>query len=53
MDGDRIDLEVEGLGTLNFGIRDDLKRAWARTTRLEMAEQGKDGTTPQISGKYS
>ena len=53
MDGDRIDLEVEGLGTLNFGVRDDLKRAWARTTRLQMAEQGNEGTTPQISGKYS
>ncbi len=53
MDGDKVNLEVEGLGTLNFGIRDDLKRTWARTTRLEMAEQGKEGTTPQLSGKYS
>ena len=52
-DGDKIDLEVQGLGTLQFNIRDDLKRTWARTTRLEMAEQGKEGTTPQISGKYA
>ena len=52
-DGDRINLEVQGLGNLNFGVRDDLKRTWARTTRLEMAEQGKEGTTPQLSGKYS
>ena len=27
--------------------------ARARTTRLEMAEQGQAGTTPQISGKYA
>ncbi len=52
-DGDRIYMEVEGLGTLTFSIRDDLKRTWARTTRLEMAEQGIEGTTPQLSGKYA
>ena len=52
-DGDRIDLEIGGLGKLTFNVRDDLKRTWARTTRLEMAEQGMDGTTPQISGKYA
>ena len=51
--GDRIDMDIEGLGTLTFSIRDDLKRTWARTTRLEMAEQGIEGTTPQISGKYA
>ena len=52
-DGDRVNLEVQGLGNLNFRVRDDLKRTLARTTRLEMAEQGKEGTTPQLSGKYS
>ena len=52
-DGDRIDMETEGLGALTFSVRDDLKRTWARTTRLEMAEQGMEGTTPQISGKYA
>ena len=52
-DGDTIDLNIEGLGTLTFNVRDDLKRTWARTTRLEMAEQGIDGTTPQVSGKYA
>ena len=52
-DGDRIDMAIEGLGTLTFSVRDDLKRTWARTTRLEMAEQGIEGTTPQISGKYA
>ncbi|MDA0262626.1 MAG: fumarylacetoacetate hydrolase family protein [Chloroflexi bacterium] len=52
-DGDKIELEVQGLGVLHFSTRDDLKRTWARTTRLEMAEQGKEGTTPQLTGKYS
>jgi len=53
MDGDKIDLEVEGLGTLHFNIQDDLKRTWARDTRLDRANQGLEGTTPQISGKYA
>ena len=52
-DGDKIDLEVEGMGMLRFNVQDDLKRTWARTTRLEMMEQGKEGTTPQITGKYA
>ena len=52
-DGDGIRMQIEGLGALTFNVRDDLKRTWARTTRLEMAQQGIDGTTPQISGKYA
>ena len=51
--GDRVELEVQGLGTLQFNVQDDLKRSWDRTTRLEMQEQGKEGTTPQVSGKYA
>jgi 2-keto-4-pentenoate hydratase/2-oxohepta-3-ene-1,7-dioic acid hydratase in catechol pathway len=52
-DGDRIELEVEGLGRLHFNIRDDLKRKWGRETRLEMHEKGVEGTTPQVGGKYA
>ena len=52
-DRDSVSMEIEGLGTLQFSIKDDLNRTWARTTRLEMAEQGQEGTTPQISGKYA
>src|SRR5437764_763347 len=33
--GDRIELEVDGLGRLTFGIRDDLERTWSRETRLD------------------
>ena len=50
---DKVELEVQGLGTLQFNVQDDLKRSWDRTTRLEMQEQGKEGTTPQVSGKYA
>ena len=53
MDGDLVDLECEGLGTLRFTVRDDLKRTWLRETRLDRQEKGLDGTTPQISGKYA
>ena len=52
-DGDHIDLEIEGLGTLHFNIQDELKRTWDRETRLERAGKGLEGTTPQISGKYA
>jgi 2-keto-4-pentenoate hydratase/2-oxohepta-3-ene-1,7-dioic acid hydratase in catechol pathway len=52
-DSDKVELEVQGLGTLHFNIRDDLKRGWPRTTRSEMADQGKEGTVPQATGKYA
>jgi 2-keto-4-pentenoate hydratase/2-oxohepta-3-ene-1,7-dioic acid hydratase in catechol pathway len=51
--GDRIELETEGLGRLRFGIRDDLKRTWARETRLERQEKKQEGTTPQLTGKHA
>jgi hypothetical protein len=54
MDGDKVELEVEGLGRLRFNVRDDLKRTWARTTRLEHHQSGKEGRhTPQLTGKYA
>ena len=53
MDGDKVELEVEGLGKLAIGIRDDLKRQWSRETRLDRQNQGFDTPTPQISGKYT
>ncbi|HYE93440.1 MAG TPA: fumarylacetoacetate hydrolase family protein [Terriglobales bacterium] len=53
-DGDRIELETEGLGRLTFGVRDDLKRTWARETRLDRQEKKLDPpTTPQLTGKYA
>ena len=52
MDGDRIELETEGLGVLKFNIKDELKRTWARETRLDRQEKGQEGTTPQLSGKH-
>lgn len=52
-DGDRIELETEGLGRLHINVRDDLKRTWGRDTRLDIQNQGRDGTTPQLTGKYA
>ncbi|MDA1323980.1 MAG: fumarylacetoacetate hydrolase family protein [Proteobacteria bacterium] len=54
MDGDVVALEVAGLGKLSINIKDDLKRTWARVTRLQHAESGKEGVqTPQLTGKYA
>src|SRR5919199_4899981 len=53
MDGDTIELETEGLGRLRFKVRDDLKRTWARETRLQRQQQGFDAPTPQVSGRYA
>ena len=54
MDGDTIEMETEGLGRLTIRVRDDLKRTWARVTRLQHAESGGRGNhTPQLTGKYS
>ena len=60
MDGDKIELETEGLGRLVFSVRDDLKRTWARKTRLQCHEEANQKTpgaypdfTPQLTGKYA
>ncbi len=54
MDGDQIELEVGQLGCLKFNVRDDLKRTWARVTRLEHTDAGLEGRfTPQLTGKYA
>ena len=53
MDGDTVELERRGLGRLSFTVRDDLKRTWARETRLDRQEKGSDTPTPQVSGKYA
>jgi len=60
MDGDKIELETQGLGRLTFHVKDDLKRSWARKTRLQMHEEANEKTpglypdiTPQLTGKYA
>jgi 2-keto-4-pentenoate hydratase/2-oxohepta-3-ene-1,7-dioic acid hydratase in catechol pathway len=52
-DGDTVELETEGLGRLRIRVRDDLKRTWARETRLDRQEKKLEGQTPQLTGKYS
>jgi 2-keto-4-pentenoate hydratase/2-oxohepta-3-ene-1,7-dioic acid hydratase in catechol pathway len=51
--GDVIELETEGLGRLRFNVRDDLKRTWARETRLDRQQKGQEGTTSQTGGKHA
>ena len=53
MDGDAVEMEVDGLGRLHLKVQDDLKRTWARETRLDRMEKGLEGTTPQLTGKYA
>jgi 2-keto-4-pentenoate hydratase/2-oxohepta-3-ene-1,7-dioic acid hydratase in catechol pathway len=54
MDGDKIELTCEGLGTLHIKIKDQNKRTWARITRLQHKESGAQGVhTPQTGGKYA
>ncbi len=51
--GDVVELEVEGLGRLRVNVRDDLKRTWARDTRLDRELKKLEGQTPQLTGKYA
>jgi 2-keto-4-pentenoate hydratase/2-oxohepta-3-ene-1,7-dioic acid hydratase in catechol pathway len=54
MDGDLIEMECEGCGKLAIHIHDDLKRTWARVTRLAHADSGAEGVhTPQLTGKHA
>ena len=54
MDGDKIELTIEKVGTLHFNIKDEHKRTWARITRLQHKDSGKEGPhTPQTAGKYA
>jgi len=52
-DGDRVELETQGLGRLHINVSDPLKRTWSRETRLERAEKKLEGLTPQLTGKYA
>ena len=52
-DGDTVELETDRLGRLRFNVRDDLKRTWARETRLDRQQKNLEGTTPQLTGKHA
>jgi 2-keto-4-pentenoate hydratase/2-oxohepta-3-ene-1,7-dioic acid hydratase in catechol pathway len=50
MDGDKVELEIDGLGRLTITVQDDLKRSWAHVTRLQHRESGGEGNhTPQLT----
>ena len=56
MDGDKIELEIEGVGKLAFNVKDELKRTWERKTRLQMHEpaaQKTAGAYPDITPQKS
>jgi 2-keto-4-pentenoate hydratase/2-oxohepta-3-ene-1,7-dioic acid hydratase in catechol pathway len=53
MDGDVVELETQGLGRLKISVRDDLKRTWARETRVERHRKKVPAITPQLTGKYA
>src|SRR6185436_8223513 len=52
-DGDLVEIETEPLGRLHVKVRDDLKRTWARETRLQRHDKGQEAPTPQLTGKYA
>ena len=52
-DGDVIEMECHGLGRLRIRVRDDLKRTWARESRIDRYMKGLTGTTPQVTGRYA
>jgi 2-keto-4-pentenoate hydratase/2-oxohepta-3-ene-1,7-dioic acid hydratase in catechol pathway len=51
--GDTVELEIDGLGRLTVKVQDDLRRTWARETRLEREQKGQKSYTPQLTGKYA
>ena len=55
MDGDKVALEVQGLGKLEFNVRDSVQpaRKWLRETRQDRKEKGQEGPTSQVSGKHA
>ncbi len=52
-DGDKVEIEIEKVGRLKFNVKDELKRTWARETRLQRQEKKLEGLTPQLTGKYA
>src|SRR5260370_31324138 len=44
MDGDTIEQEIEGLGRLRFGIKDDLTASCARNARLQLHKDAREKT---------
>lgn len=52
--GDKVDLQVDGLGKLSISVSDALGRTWNQQTRLERTSAGlTPDTAPQLSGKYA
>ena len=53
MDGDKIELEIEGVGKLAFNVKDELNRKWERVTRLQMHERAAQKTAGRLSRHHA
>jgi 2-keto-4-pentenoate hydratase/2-oxohepta-3-ene-1,7-dioic acid hydratase in catechol pathway len=54
MDGNKVEIETDGLGRLHITVSDDLKRTWPLETRFERKERGEESQMPpQTGGKYA
>ena len=40
LDGDIVELEIEGLGRLTINVQDDLRRTWERIVRSDRTDRG-------------
>jgi 2-keto-4-pentenoate hydratase/2-oxohepta-3-ene-1,7-dioic acid hydratase in catechol pathway len=52
-DGDKVELECEGMGRLSFHVKDELKRTWDKRSRLERQDAGLPPPAEQLTGKYA
>ena len=53
MDGDKIELDIEGIGKLAFTVKDELKRKWERVTRLQMHERAAQENAGRLSRHHA
>ena len=52
--GDKVELEVQGMGRLAITVSDALGRTWEKQTRLERTSAGlTPDIAPQLTGKYA
>ena len=53
MDGDKIELEIEGLGRLAFNVKDDLKRTWGARDAAADAREGGAEDAGRLPGHHA
>ena len=53
MDGDKIELDIEGVGRLAFNVKDELKRNWERRDAAADARTGGAEDARQLPGHHA